>query len=86
VILAEQVLRLLPRRPVLSSHHASAKSMFTSSLAPPRGYREPGQIHPAFPRKRPRNCVRSLPACGLAALNLWAGPKQGRIRAGQNQT
>jgi hypothetical protein len=25
-------------------------------------------------------------ACGLAALNLWAGLKEGRIRAGQSQT
>jgi hypothetical protein len=41
---------------------------------------------PAFPRKRPRNCVGGLPACGLAAPNLWAGPKQGRICAGQSQT
>jgi hypothetical protein len=39
----------------------------------------------AFPRKRPAQ-LRIAPAgCGLAALNLWAGPEQDRIRAGQSQ-
>jgi hypothetical protein len=34
----------------------------------------------------PGQRVWSLPACGLAAFNPWAGPEQGRIRAGQRQT
>jgi hypothetical protein len=29
--------------------------------------------------------LRGSAACGLAVLNLWAGLKQARIRAGQSQ-
>jgi hypothetical protein len=52
-------------------------------LVPPRGCRGLGQgrCTSRFRGDVLRNCVRSLPACGLAALNPWAGPKQGRIRA-----
>jgi hypothetical protein len=46
----------------------------------------PGRMRPGVRGNARRNCVWSHRRVGLAVLNVWAGPKQGRIRAGQSQT
>jgi hypothetical protein len=79
-----------PKREVLSmrSSRFSRVRVHVRAWAPPRDCPGlgPGQTCRAFPRKRPAQLRTGSLARGLAALNLWAGPKHGRIRAGQRQT
>jgi acyl-CoA synthetase (AMP-forming)/AMP-acid ligase II len=57
-------------------------------LAPARGCRGrgPGTRAPALQRERLAQLRTEVPACGLAALNLWANPEPSRVLAGQSQT
>src|SRR3979409_471868 len=44
----------------------------------------PGQIRPGVSAGTSGASAYEVSGVGLAALNLWTGPKQGHIRAGQS--
>jgi hypothetical protein len=78
-------------RDTIRGFHVSMRALFTFWACP--GHRichgpgpDQGRCVPAFPRKRLAQLRAESPACGSAVLYVWAGPKQGRIHAGQSQT
>ena len=77
--------------PLTGSKRSSrfSREIFTFGLGPAvrlSWARTRADVPRVVTRKRLAQLRTRSPACGLAALNLWAGMKEGRIRAGKSQT